>query len=1015
MIDIKREERDKYFRDDTKKEICIRVEDNPGNITNINWYIWHYEKTTRFTSSSSVTIFTAWHDEINQQYLKYADYLYFSCRVEGSYSTLYGKNLILQVLRSGHVISKNYWVKIEEDTWTSDAVRLGKLRLFCRIEKDDIYSFCKGGDPEYGGGSSYPYGVLQIFPYNPAEDYASITISDLQLQCEYNNYTFDELYPQENRLDYKLPYLGLSSFARNNTITAIVRRPSHSIEPITNENIYTESQRLTERICSADTLKIGSSEASQYEISIMDRHENLNGQCLSPYISTRRMQENVQPFDYSEINWVVGNPNGYKPDEPSEYEWDTINLQTSRFLVDDDFLRINTSYFTKKDAIGIKFKFTVTHAHSDPVSVRAIRVSILYYLEGDMYPQTDYRDFSLSQCTSGNYATMQRVYDVYNMHHEAIEKFGIKFSLLDSQREEIGVGTGDLTVLFDEVQVMSLNSIYSSFPTYDTEYNIEWRGNHIEQYINERQLSFIDYHEDTVGIIPLGKFYVDTNNVQSAITYKRNDIVAYDQLITLSVNAANWYKMYMFGISLDGYSRGGFEYVRQMYSTYWNIISALMLDSRANHKEEVIFEQDDPWYAESDIQIPGTEDYYGRIQKSWDIGEDLDWFFNRLWFAEETYNFGSDEKKALLKHPFVVDIWYKYSLNYHYGELQGGHYVYSSYRKFVDEYGRGIFNRACILIEEVLDDGTRNKFCVDNGDYFMLSPNCAYVYIRWSCTQFPHADDAGIYKFTGGDSHHPGFILSSVRDMTPSLINASTRLAYYNYETKELFDADNGITARDVVRSLMEINGCFLNSNRYGELEFKYLTKRGSYPSTDLYPSPYLYPKGSSENLLKSNYLKSNYADYKVKEYGKIQIRKMNAQDNSLDSIVQWEYVGDPKLDNTYVIDDNVFYSGTNMVYNVSGMPEVNKMLANMFTKISDLGYTPNVTTAIGMPWLEAGDRVRILTETGGFESCILRRTLEGIHLLKDTYESYGEEVEPFVESYAINTYKDTQIRPYRL
>ena len=85
----------------------------------------------------------------------------------------------------------------------------------------------------------------------------------------------------------------------------------------------------------------------------------------------------------------------------------------------------------------------------------------------------------------------------------------------------------------------------------------------------------------------------------------------------------------------------------------------------------------------------------------------------------------------------------------------------------------------------------------------------------------------------------------------------------------------------------------------------------------------------------------------------------------------------------------------------------------NLYSKITNLTYTPNVTRAVGLPWLEAGDRIGIMTSGGGFESFIFRRTMNGIQVLRDTLESYGEEVEKSVDAYAINTYTDTPISPY--
>ncbi len=67
-------------------------------------------------------------------------------------------------------------------------------------------------------------------------------------------------------------------------------------------------------------------------------------------------------------------------------------------------------------------------------------------------------------------------------------------------------------------------------------------------------------------------------------------------------------------------------------------------------------------------------------------------------------------------------------------------------------------------------------------------------------------------------------------------------------------------------------------------------------------------------------------------------------------------------------------------------------MLEGMFGVINNLGYVPTVTEALGAPWIECGDRIGLMTYDGGFETFPFRRTLRGIQLLKDTYESSGDE-----------------------
>jgi hypothetical protein len=94
-------------------------------------------------------------------------------------------------------------------------------------------------------------------------------------------------------------------------------------------------------------------------------------------------------------------------------------------------------------------------------------------------------------------------------------------------------------------------------------------------------------------------------------------------------------------------------------------------------------------------------------------------------------------------------------------------------------------------------------------------------------------------------------------------------------------------------------------------------------------------------------------------------------------------------------MDDNIFYSNSNMELDGDGnftVPHVDDMLANMFAAISGVSYVPHSTEAIGMPWMECGDRISVITNEGSFETIIFSRTLSGLQVLSDLYEAYGEK-----------------------
>ena len=629
MVNVSEEIRDEFLSDRSHKDLCITVDDEPGNITNINWYILDFRRTGP-DSVALYSFFTAWHDEINQQYLRYADYLYLSCRVKfnGDRSALDGKYLRIRTINTtinSYIVSLN---ESASNKWAIDAFMDGTLRLYCRIDKDHIADFCHRGDPEYGG-------------------------DQVQLQCEYKNYTFDELYPTSNRTNYKLPYLGYNSFASNDTIAAIVRRPADHIGPIYNDKIAAESMTLSESICSKDTLKIGSSEASVFKISLINRLERFNGRYIRPYISTKEFSRNPSAFKMKEINWIKGVRNrGYQPGSEFSYGWSEGNLH-NRFVFNTNTIGVtNQKYTQSRPYMYVRYQFKLTRYISD-VTPSYINLGVRNtYTNGKLYYGTHY-DFEASKTEWQTYSAAFPT-DFYGGF---LGLDGLVFLFEDENKEGTLQGVGNIEFTVRQVQEILLDNLATSIPEYDSNACIEWRGIDPDTYIFERERGLIEYASEPTEAIPLGRFLIADSTIKNAVTYKRNELVGYDDIYNLSVSAANWYKMHMFAISLDGYTGGGYEYTRQMYSTYWNILSALMLESRKKHKEELIFSEVTPHYKDSTTPKPGGG-YYGAIAKSWEVGADdpQGWFFEHLWYGEVNITV-SEQAEDFLKHPLVFDIF----------------------------------------------------------------------------------------------------------------------------------------------------------------------------------------------------------------------------------------------------------------------------------------------------------------------------------------------------------------------
>lgn len=214
--------------------------------------------------------------------------------------------------------------------------------------------------------------------------------------------------------------------------------------------------------------------------------------------------------------------------------------------------------------------------------------------------------------------------------------------------------------------------------------------------------------------------------------------------------------------------------------------------------------------------------------------------------------------------------------------------------------------------------------------------------------------------------------------------NFGMPLVYYDYAKLTVNELQN-VTGRDIIRSLIEITGKFFRMNRNGEFDVVGIQETGLYPAEDLYPADDLYPREMTE-LPSASFRASKHESYRTADFGIIQIQS---------GMSEHRYNGGNGALNTYVMDDNIFYSNSNMELDGDGnftVPHVDDMLANMFAAISGVSYVPHSTEAIGMPWMECGDRISVSTNEGSFETIIFSRTLSGLQVLSDLYEAYGEK-----------------------
>lgn len=183
------------------------------------------------------------------------------------------------------------------------------------------------------------------------------------------------------------------------------------------------------------------------------------------------------------------------------------------------------------------------------------------------------------------------------------------------------------------------------------------------------------------------------------------------------------------------------------------------------------------------------------------------------------------------------------------------------------------------------------------------------------------------------------------------------------------------LDGRKVLMAICEINGCFGNFDKTGNLTYKFLGFSGLFPSETLYPSDNLFPSEmtNAENLSRYQRSETYYEDYVTKPINKVQIRQEEGD-------VGASY--GPGA-NCYIIQGNF------LVYGKSG-EELLAIVATIYEQISRRTYKPAHIVGPALPWVEVGDGLICYTTDDVIETYCLERTMKGIQGMMDTYDAQG-------------------------
>lgn len=186
-----------------------------------------------------------------------------------------------------------------------------------------------------------------------------------------------------------------------------------------------------------------------------------------------------------------------------------------------------------------------------------------------------------------------------------------------------------------------------------------------------------------------------------------------------------------------------------------------------------------------------------------------------------------------------------------------------------------------------------------------------------------------------------------------------------------------GVDVYELSRGLAEITAQFAHADRAGGQVFTRINKTAPVPMTP------------------AEYSELWWDEYDVESIGSIQYKYYDFQEGAEQEMLYEFGAGRSSYDmlnNYYLL--NMFVTAADLGSGTVGDYVKNILETYFMPYLSDINFTPVELSAIGLPYLEAGDYLEIDNADGGtVGTYILTRTINGIQVLTDSIESKGGEV----------------------
>lgn len=190
------------------------------------------------------------------------------------------------------------------------------------------------------------------------------------------------------------------------------------------------------------------------------------------------------------------------------------------------------------------------------------------------------------------------------------------------------------------------------------------------------------------------------------------------------------------------------------------------------------------------------------------------------------------------------------------------------------------------------------------------------------------------------------------------------------------------VTLRELQSSVYEL------SCQYGQLDRTTdlfsgveLNNSALYPRDNLYPANNLYPGGIRESSVKSAYSKLWTDSGGIQSFRYLIITYKGLDENNSEKDFTLQRTVNANGTTDYNMSDNWLFR--NLVWTAA---QVGEYADAMVPKLQGITWFPFELWGAGLPYLETGDEIEIITSEGAYTSYVLQRQLNGIQNLEDTY-----------------------------